>query len=74
LCCDAKKYSVNLGLSKPTAAFEENVTKSLGELKQTILMPAGEAFLFTGIDCDEKGNLYSHITYHQGARGASKKK
>lgn len=63
---------VNLGISKPTADFENNIGACLGELKSTIIMPAGDAFLFTGVDCDEVGNVYSHVTYHQGARGATR--
>lgn len=64
--------AVQIGLASPVAAFEGAVAESLGELKQTVIMPAGDAFLFTGIDCDEQGALYSHVTYSQGTRGATR--
>jgi len=32
-------------------------------LKFTVIMPAGDAFYFKGVDTDAEGNMYSHVSY-----------
>jgi len=38
-------------------------------------MPTGEVFMFAGLDSDEQGNLYTHVSYSNTAKnGVSKQK
>jgi hypothetical protein len=38
-----------------------------------VIMPGGEAFKFTGLDTDEEGAVYSHLTYQAGTDGPARK-
>ncbi|KAL3419493.1 hypothetical protein PVAG01_09715 [Phlyctema vagabunda] len=38
-------------------------------LKTTIMLPAGEAFTFNGMDTDKEGNMFSHINYDTQTTG-----
>lgn len=35
----------------------------LGELKNAVIMPAGQVVTFAGLDCDDQGHIYSHVDY-----------
>jgi 20S proteasome alpha/beta subunit len=65
---------VTVGASDALKSIAKNLESILQSLKSTVIMPAGEAFMFTGIDTDANGTLYSHVTYAQGAEGADQKK
>jgi hypothetical protein len=62
--------SVTLGASDALKTVSSNLETILKSLKTTVIMPAGEAFMFTGVDTDVAGNLYSHVTYAEGAEGS----
>jgi hypothetical protein len=63
---------VQFGASKAIQDVSEGLTNLLKSLQTTVIMPAGDAFMFTGIDTDKDGNLYSHVTYTVGAEGAQR--
>lgn len=44
----------------------------LSSMQNRIIMPAGDVFMFKGIDIDGAGNLYSHVSYAQGAENAKR--
>ena len=41
----------------------DNISNGLDGISTKIIMPAGDVFLFDGLNTDDKGNLYSGITY-----------
>ena len=41
----------------------DNISNGLDGMSTKIIMPAGDVFLFDGLNTDSKGNLYSGITY-----------
>jgi hypothetical protein len=44
----------------------------LNGMNQRVIMPAGNVFMFTDIDMDDIGYLYSPVTYAQGVEGAER--
>jgi hypothetical protein len=51
-------------------SLSQKLTAMLSSMQNRVIMPAGDVFMFTGIDIDGTGNLYSHVSYAQGAEGA----
>ena len=43
--------------------FQKNLTNAFAGLGSTIIMPAGDVFMFGGIDSDEAGNVYTQVNY-----------
>lgn len=64
---------VSVSTSGVLKSVSDNLQNVLKSLKTTVIMPAGEAFMFTGVDTDSSGNLYSHVSYANGAEGAERK-
>ena len=50
----------------------QNLNSLVKELQSTIIMPAGDVFMFSGIDLDTTGNLYSHVSYANAAEGSER--
>ncbi|KDQ59181.1 hypothetical protein JAAARDRAFT_655144 [Jaapia argillacea MUCL 33604] len=46
----------------PPANFDR-VDKQLNSISTAIIMPAGDVYTYLGLDCDNNGNLFSHIKY-----------
>ncbi|TFK31702.1 hypothetical protein BDQ12DRAFT_739846 [Crucibulum laeve] len=46
-------------------SFTDAMTMKLEDSTTRVIMPAGEAFDFRGLDSDSKGNIYTHVTYKQ---------
>ncbi|KDQ59174.1 hypothetical protein JAAARDRAFT_78014 [Jaapia argillacea MUCL 33604] len=46
----------------PPANFD-GVDSQLSSISTAIVMPAGDVYTYLGLDCDDSGNLFSHIKY-----------
>lgn len=42
------------------------------DLGNKYIMPAGNVFNFTGVDVDDEGNLYAHVSYALDTSGVGK--
>jgi len=55
---------------KGVKELAESISKNFDSMNTTVFLPAGNVFQFRGLDVDESGKLYSHISYAQGAASA----
>lgn len=53
----------NAALSTAVGSLAQTVATFLNKMNTTIMLPAGDAFTFNGMDTDLKGNLFAHINY-----------
>lgn len=51
----------------------DKVNSVVKSFDHVVIMPGGEAFKFTGLDTDEEGAVYSHLTYQAGTSAALQK-
>ena len=70
---DPRRNDILTKVMSSTASSIPDYTKrlegSLGNLKSTVMLPAGQAFTFNGVDTDKDGNFLSHINYDTPTTG-----
>lgn len=55
-----------------TGKLKKAVTGLADSLSTTVIMPAGDVFMFKGLNTDAQGNVYSGITYSTPSGGEVK--
>ena len=49
--------------------IDENVKHLADNLGATVVMPAGDVYMFSGLDSDDEGRLYARVTYRNRTEG-----